>query len=186
MENKLICWDLEILNPISDTLGGWDAARRGDCGISALVLSDSETGRFHIYDQHTLDDAVDHLNSADLLIGYNSINFDSEVIFGVTGRYITAPQYDILDEIWKALESRKKGYKLDDVAHATIGRAKNSNGQFATALAQKQHWGRLFDYCLNDVHLTRGIFNHIQDMGWIKGADGQELYLEQPTIKDYA
>lgn len=186
MNTKLLCWDLEILDPVSDHIGGWDAARRGDCGISALVISDSNTGRYHIYDQHNLDEAVDHLNSADLLIGYNTLNFDCEVVFGVTGRYITVPQYDILAEIWKALHGRRKGYKLDDVAKATINMEKNSNGEFATALAAKGHWGKLFDYCLNDVHLTRELFNHIQDLGWIKGADGEEIQLEKPELKDYA
>ena len=185
--SRILCWDLEISEPVSDKLGGWEAAKRGDCGISALVISDSETGRYHIYDRHTLDEAVDHLNSADLLVGYNTVDFDSRVIFGVTGRYITVPQYDILLEIWNELHDRKKGYKLDQVAKATLGYGKSGNGEFATTLVKKKRWGDLFDYCLADVHLVQQLFDHIVDFGFIKGADGEKLHLNQPvTGKEYA
>lgn len=184
---RIVTWDLEIATPVSEQTGGWEAARRGDCGISALVLSDSETGRFHIYDSKTLDEAIDHLNIADLLVGYNTVDFDSGVLFGVTGRYITVPQYDILLEIWNELGGRIKGYKLDQVAQATLGIGKSGNGTFATTLVRQQRWGQLFDYCLNDVHLTQQLFNHVVDFGFIKGADGQEVRLNQPvTLKEYA
>lgn len=183
---KIISWDLEIRDPVSDTEGGWDAARNGNCGISALVLFDSETDRYHIYGSDTLDEAVDHLNSADLLVGYNTLNFDCNVLFGVTGRYITVPQYDILAEIWNELGVRRKGYKLDQVAQATIGIGKSGNGEFATALVAQNRWAELFDYCLGDVHLVRKLYDHIVDCGFIKGADGERLTLNKPVYPDYA
>ena len=168
-------------------MGGWEAAKQGDCGISALVISDSETGRYHLYDKHTLDDAVDHLNNADLLVGWNTYDFDSRVVFGVTGRYITVPQYDMLMEVWNELGTRKKGYKLDEVAKATIGHGKSGSGEFATTLVRKKRWGQLFNYCLTDVFLVQRLFNHVLDTGWLKGADGQEAHLNEPvTGKEYA
>ena len=183
---RTLCWDLEIHDTVSNTAGGWDTARQGGCGISALVISDSETGRYHIYDKNDLEEAVDHLNSADLLVGFNTINFDSAVVFGVTGRYITVPQYDILDEIWKATGKRVKGFKLDEVAQATLNMGKNGHGEFATSLVKKKRWGRLFDYCCNDVALVQHLYNHIIDTGWIKGASGEELHLEKPISREFA
>lgn len=183
---KILVWDLEIEKPVGEIEGGWDAVRQGAAGISALVIYDSETGRYHIYDKHDLLAAVDHLNTADLAVGFNSIAFDSEVVFGVTGEYIRCPQYDILHEIWKALPSRQTGFKLDDVAMRTIGAGKNSNGEFATALVKAGRWGRLFDYCLNDVHLTKELFNFIVQQGYVKAPDGSELYLQEPFPKEAA
>lgn len=184
---KILTFDLEIAKPIS-AAGGWDAARRGDCGISVLCIKDSETGRFYLFDEHTMDAAVDMLNSADLLVSFNGIDFDANVIFGVTGRYLTVPHYDILKEIWSALKCRKKGYKLDEVAQATIGMGKSGHGEFATTLAAQNRYAELHDYCIGDVHITAHLFDHIIDSGFIKGADGLELFLEKPLVgaKDYA
>lgn len=183
--HRIVCWDLEIEKPVDDFLDGWEAARRGDCGISALVLSDSETGRFHIYDKHTLDEALDHLNSADLLVGWNTINFDSHVLSGVTNRYITVRQYDMLQEAWHGVGFRQKGWKLGQVAERTLKLAKNGHGEFATALVARGAWGRLFDYCLNDVHLVRQLWNHVVDVGWLPDPEGNEIHLSLP-LEEYA
>lgn len=185
---RICCWDLEIHDPITNN-GGWEAAKRGECGISALVISDSETGRFHIYGKDTLDEAVDHLNAADLCVGFNTQDFDELVLYGVTGRYIQSARYDILQEIWRALPMREKGWKLDQVAEHTLGLNKNSNGEFATSLVAQGRWSELFDYCLNDVHLTRQIYNHIVDMGELKGGTGKTpktLAIPAPPFQEYA
>jgi len=181
---KILCWDLEILRPVGKN--GWDEARAGKNGISAVVISDSETGRFHIYDQHDLDAAVNHLNEGDLLVGYNTKSFDSEVIYGCTGRVVRGVHYDILDCIWNALPIRQKGWKLDEVATRTLNLGKSGGGEFATALAAKGHWGKLFDYCLNDVHLTKMLFNHIIDFGTLDGPNGEKLELPRPRFEEYA
>ncbi len=184
--SKILCWDLEIKTPVSDTEGGWEAARNGDCGISALVVSDSDTRRFHLYDEHTLDEAVDHLNSADLLVGFNTLEFDARVLWGVTGRYITIPQYDILSEIWNTIGVRTKGFKLNEIALATLNLEKSGKGDFAPTLVAQGRYAELFDYCLNDVHLVRELYNHIQDLGWIRGAGGRQIELDRPVFAEYA
>ena len=182
---KICCWDLEIHDPITHN-GGWEAAKRGECGISALVISDSETGRFHIYDKHTLDEAIDHLNSADLCVGFNTNDFDEQVLFGVTGRYLQGQRYDILQAIWKALPMREKGWKLDQVCQRTLEIGKNSNGAYATQLVAEEKWGTLFDYCLNDVHLVKLLYNHIVDFGNLTSPNGHKLALSAPPLQEYA
>lgn len=182
---RICCWDLEIHDPIT-AHGGWEAAKRGDCGISALVISDSETGRFHIYDKFTLDEAIDHLNSADLAVGFNTNDFDEEVLRGVTSRYLQCARYDILQTIWNELPMRQKGWKLDQVCQRTLEIGKNSNGDFATTLVAKGHWGQLFDYCLNDVHLVKQLYNFIVDFGYLVGPNGEKLPLPAPPIQEYA
>lgn len=185
---RILTFDLEIARPVSSA-GGWDAARRGDCGISVLCIKDSETNRYHLFDERTLDAGIDMLNGADLLVSFNGIDFDANVIFGVSGRYLTVPHYDILREIWSALKGRKRGYKLDEVAQATIGMGKSGHGEYATTLFAEGRFAELHDYCIGDVHITAHLFDHIVDSGFIKGADGTELFLEKPLlngVKDYA
>ena len=181
--HRIVCWDLEIATPVEEQLDGWEAARRGDCGISALVLSDSETGRFHIYDKHTVLDGLAHLNSADLLVGWNTLDFDSRVIQGVTGEYITVVQYDMLQAAWRGVGFRQKGWKLTQVAERALGLTKNGHGEYATALAARGAWGSLFDYCLNDVHLVRQLYNKVVEQGWLPDPEGNEIHLDVPIAE---
>jgi hypothetical protein len=182
---KILTFDLEIEKPVSSAPGGWEAARNGECGISVICVSDSETG-YYFYDKNDLDEAVDHLNSGDLLVSWNGIAFDAQVIFGCTGRYLMSAHYDLLAETYKSLKERRKGYKLDQVARATLGIGKRGNGEFATALVAKKRWGRLFTYCAGDVHCTRALYNHVVDLGWLKGGDNFEVFLEKPPVMEFA
>ena len=183
--SRVLTWDLEIRHPVHQ-VGGWHSVRNGEAGVSILVIKDTETGRPHFYDDHNLDAALAHLNSADLLIGYNSIDFDTSVVQSITGECIIAPQYDILASIWSALPSRHKGYKLTEVAERTLGRGKSGNGAFATTLVAEGRWADLVDYCANDVYLTAALYNHVIDKGWVLTPDGSELWLPEPPLKEHA
>lgn len=149
--------------------------------MSALVISDSQTERMHLYDKHTLEGAVAHLNMGDLLVGFNSSNFDTPCIEGVTGLRVERPQYDILAEVYRALGHREKGYSLDAIAGRTLGFHKSGDGASAPELAARGRWAELFDYCMNDVHLTRSIYNHIVDLGYIVDINGERLSLPAPS-----
>lgn len=184
---RILTWDLELRKPVDSLMGGWEAARAGEAGISALIIKDTETGRYHIYDDKRLDQAVDHLNEGELLVGFNSSDFDQGVLTGITGRQLTTPHYDILAEIWKSLGGhRQKGYKLDDVCQRTIKRGKSGAGRYATTLASLGLWGELFDYCLGDVHITAELFNHIVDHGWVAGPNDEKLDLAAPPTEEHA
>ena len=182
---RILTWDLEIRDPVSDQYDGWEAARRGDCGISVLAVKDSDSGRIHVYDEQTLDDAMDHLNAADLLVGYNSTGFDQQVIQGISNRYITVPQYDILVNIYRAIGRRQSGWRLGDVARRTIGLEKSQDGVTAPKLVKQGRWAELFDYCMQDVFVTAQLFNHIVDFGHLIAPDGAKLAIDAGT-KDYA
>src|SRR5262245_41926483 len=81
----VITWDLEIAIPVEEVPGGWEAVRRGAAGISCVCLFDTDTGRSHTYDSQGLVECMDHLNSADVLVGFNTIGFDTPVIESITG-----------------------------------------------------------------------------------------------------
>lgn len=178
---RICIFDIEIEKPVEEVEGGWAAARMGACGCSAVVIFDSDTQRYHIYDKHTIGAAIDHLNSADMIVSFNGLNFDVPCLEGITGYSINAAHYDILDQVWKALgHKRFKGWGLGKIAFRTLGLAKTDTGEHAPELCRQNRWGELFDYCTNDVHLTRMLFNQIIEEGFIIGPDGEELYLAQP------
>lgn len=190
----IICWDLEVLTPVTS----WESARAGGSGCSCVVLSSSETGRLHLYtpavkqqngrlvaDYLPLDEVVDHLNQADLLVGWNTTGFDTEVLENLLDRQISAPQYDILAAVWESLGHREKGWKLGDVALRTLGLDKNGSGASAPELAHRGEWGKLLDYCSNDVYLVQQLWNHIVDNRCLPAPDGGTVRLT-PPYEDYA
>lgn len=177
--SKILIFDIEIAKPI-EAVGGWEGAKKGLAGISSAVVWDSDTQRYHLYDANTLDELVAHLNSGDLIVGWNSRDFDIPCIEGVTGQKITAWGYDMLQEIWAAIGRFYKGYKLGDVCYRTLGLEKSGNGESAPHLAATGQWAKLFDYNLNDVHLTKSLYNHVVNEGFIIDVDGEPLHLECP------
>lgn len=177
---RAIVWDVEIATSPDECINGWEGARRGECGISCVALHDSQSGRLHVYDEHDLETCVDHLNEADLLIGFNTIEFDTPALQGASDLDIEPEQYDILHEIWRALGHREKGFKLDDICQRLKLGQKNSNGAFATQLYRDGNFGRLFDYCMNDVHLTKMLSNYIDVHGFITDSHANILHLRTP------
>jgi hypothetical protein len=171
----IIVWDLEIAKPIKNN--DWNAAKRGENGISSLVLYDNDTERYHLYDDYTLDACAEHLNSADLLVGFNSAEFDAPCFSGYTGIPLEPPHYDILQAIWETLGTRKSGYKLGQLCERMFNEGKSGNGESAPRLYAEGRMGELFDYNLNDVYLTRKLFNHIVDTGEVLAPNGKPLKL---------
>lgn len=179
---RVIVFDIEIAKRVEDVPGGWNAARQGECGVSCVCLYDNQTNRYHVYDQHTIQQCIDHLNTADLLVSFNGIGFDIPALEGYAGAAITVENhYDILAEIWKAAGRKVKGYRLGDVGQRTVGLEKSDTGTHAPELYARGRWGELVDYCINDVHLTKELFNHIVEHGFVISPDEEEFFIEKPA-----
>lgn len=171
---RILFFDLETrlhasdLHPF-DRDAGWAALRSGKGGISAIAIYDTKMGWPYLYDDHSIEAAVMHLESADAVVGFASKSFDVPVIEGIIGRKLAIPfHYDILEEMTSTYAAwggkRSKGdFTLDNVCKRTLGRGKIEHGSHAKALATEGRWGQLFNYCLDDVHLTYDLFNYIRD-----------------------
>lgn len=106
-----------------------------------------------------------------LLVGFNNIRFDNAVIAATKeiGLAIAEERcYDILREVWAATGlgpdfDRKThgGYGLDAMCATNFGSKKSGNGALAPVLWQKGQIGEVIDYCLNDVRLTKQLFDKI-------------------------
>ena len=185
-----VVFDIETRKLAQDLPGGWPALKRGEGGISAVVAWSSLTGRPHIFDANTLADCGSFLEMHDCVIGYNSVGFDIPVLTGVLERDLAFPFHlDLLQVIWDSFppyETRfQKGYKLTEVCRRTLGIEKTGEGALAPELADKGLWGELFDYCLNDVHITRQLARFVQDHGYILNKSDDRMELKLPDwVKD--
>lgn len=188
---RIVFFDLETrkhaidLRP-DDEQAGWDALRRGEGGVSALVIYDTQTEWLYMYDDHSIEAAARHLEAADVVVGYCSDKFDRPVVEGILGRTLRLRyHYDIYTEIARANAHKgivgvKGDLTLDTVCRRNLGRGKIEHGSNAKDLALKGEWGRLYNYCGDDVHLTRDLFRHICLRGGCTNINRSFLSLEIP------
>ena len=187
VEKRVITVDIEIAKPVESHPDKWAGAMRGECGISSMVLFDTATMRYHVYMPEiciengvvavegldNLHVGLKHLNEADIIVGWNNTGFDRRVIESLLGK-IDPIDYDLLTHIWKA-RGREKGWSLGPTAQRTLGINKTESGAHAPDLFQSGKIGRLVDYNISDVYITRMLVNHVVDGGHLIAPDGSEV-----------
>ena len=189
----IVVYDIENAKPAKDNPNrargevSWDEARVGGAGISAVVVWDSLTRRPHLYDKHTVLACIEHLNNADLCVGWNSLNFDKTALEGFTQHAITSDQLDVRQYIIDAVGDKyARGYRLGEVTARTLNLYKNGEGTGAPELARQGRFAELFDYNLNDVWLTRALHNHIAEHRYVVTPDGKKLTIRRYPTKEMA
>ena len=122
--------------------------------MSLGVTYSTASGDYRIYGEKRVNELVDQLLKADLVIGFNIINFDYEVLMGYTILDLKdhVPTLDLLVEI-----ERKLGHKLalDVLAQATIGAGKSGDGLEAIRWWREGRLLEIAEYCCIDVKVTR-------------------------------
>jgi DEAD/DEAH box helicase domain-containing protein len=123
-------------------------------GMSIGVTFSTRLGEYRIYTEKNVQALVEQLIRADLVIGFNVINFDYEVLMGYT--ILDLPHQcrtlDLLVEIEKLL-----GHKLslEAVATATLGVGKTGDGLDAIRWWREGRLAEIAEYCCFDVKCTR-------------------------------
>ena len=121
------------------------------------VVYDSFKKEFFSYTEDKVDDLIDHLEKADLVVGFNIRKFDYSVLSAYTNKNLKKelPTFDILEDVYKRLGFR---LGLDHLAHETIGTGKSADGLMAVEWFRNREMKKLTDYCRQDVVATRDLF----------------------------
>ncbi len=152
---KKIVLDLETQKSF-DEVGG--RGKNHLLKISVCGIYDYSTDRYQVFREHELARLSPLLQTADLIIGYNIKDFDFEVLQPYLNFNIyEVPYLDLLQEIDKVLGHR---IKLEDVAQATLGAGKSGSGKEALLYFKNGRWDLLEKYCLDDVKITRQIYDY--------------------------
>jgi len=83
----------------------------------------------------------------------------------------------------EALEKFKKQeifdgtLSLDSIAFSTLGRGKTGHGAHAPELIAKKKWAEVFAYNLQDVRLTKELFEFIKKYHYILDGKGRKIIL---------
>lgn len=177
--------DVEIQKTIEETPGGWDATDK--LGVACAVVYEFTTDRFRVYGPEDVPALRERLLKADRVTGYNVEKFDFPVIWGLPGRErvheLKPKTNDLLLRIWRSLglsddtfSDAHKGWGLDVVAKGTLGAGKIGYGGDAPKWFQAGQWGKLVNYCADDVALERDLAAFIDRFGYvINGKTGRVL-----------
>ena len=156
MARDIVYFDLETQRTANDA-GGWD--KKHEMRVSIAVTYSTALGEYRIFEEKDVDALVDQLVKADLVVGFNVINFDYEVLsrYTVLDLAHTARTLDLLVEIEKVLGHR---LSLDSVASATLGVGKTGDGLDAIRWWREGRLLEIAEYCCFDVKCTKLVHEH--------------------------
>jgi DEAD/DEAH box helicase domain-containing protein len=147
---NIVYFDLETQKS-ADEVGGWDKIR--DMRMSIGVTYSTARGGYEIYGENRVDQLIRELQRADLVVGFNNLRFDYEVLHGYTIFDLSQiPTLDMLVELQKTLQHR---LSLDSIAAATLGLEKTSEGLQAIEWFRQGKMLEIAEYCCFDVKLTK-------------------------------
>jgi DEAD/DEAH box helicase domain-containing protein len=128
-----------------------------------------ETDTYESFLEHELPQLWPKLERADRIIGYNTKGFDYPVMNNYYAGDVAAfPSLDLLEEIYKTLGFR---LKLDAVATASVGAGKTGSGLQAIEYFKKGEIDKLRKYCLDDVRITKEVYEFGKKNGFINYMD---------------
>lgn len=167
MSRDIVYFDLETQRTAND-VGGW--GNKHKMGMSIGCTYSTKTGQYHIYDESSVQELIQQLRLADVVIGFNHVGFDYGVLMGYTILELSESlaSFDLLIDIEKRIGHR---IKLESIASATLGVGKTAEGLDAIRWWQQ---GRLLDiaeYCCYDVKVTKCVHEFGVQHGYIKYLD---------------
>jgi hypothetical protein len=147
---NIVYFDLETQKS-AEEVGGWDkiSAMRMSVGVTYSTAR----ADYCIYGEREVEDLIRELQRADLVVGFNVLRFDYEVLHGYTPMDLTqVPTLDMLVHLAERLQHR---LSLDSIASATFGLEKTAEGLQAIRWFKEGKLGEIAEYCCYDVKLTR-------------------------------
>ena len=162
----MLIYDIEIVKAIPDRnkpsepgieyCAGWDD--HANMGVSVIGAYDFVEDRYRVFTEGTFGDFA-ALAEERILIGFNSVHFDDRVL-AANGINVTT-EWDLLQELWVSAGLGRQfqypshaGFSLDATAKANGLGSKTGWGGSAPIDWQRGEYGRVIDYCLQDVRLT--------------------------------
>lgn len=202
MTLSAIIYDCEIIKCIHPRDGirndglaycdGWHD--HANMGISVIGAYDYVTGQLKAYiDSEMVPDLPDCsvfgdfeylANERDHVIGFNSLGFDDQLCKANDIEVSTT--YDLLCEVRIATGQpptytkgkTRAGYNLDALAKANLGAMKTGHGALAPQLWQQGKYHEVIRYCLNDVWLTKRLFDKRRQL--VDPTNGESICLRSP------
>jgi DEAD/DEAH box helicase domain-containing protein len=134
-------------------------------GLSVAVVHTEQDG-FLTFTEDRVADLVSVLKKAGLVVGFNHLRFDYEVLRAYTTENLrTLPNLDMLVHVQAALGHR---LSLDHLATFTLGEHKSGKGTDAVKWFREGRMDLLESYCREDVRITRDLYRFGLSHGFLR------------------
>jgi len=152
---NLVFFDLETQKS-ADEVGGWGNIR--EMRMSVGVTYNTANQEYNIYGEPQVDHLLTELQRADLVVGFNHVKFDYEVLHHYTVFDLRQiPSLDLMIDLQKKLQHR---LSLDAVASATLGVEKTAEGLQAIKWFREGKLMEIAEYCCFDVKITKMVYDY--------------------------
>lgn len=154
--------DIETKQLVQD-VGGWDHIDK--LGISVACVYDSKTDAFKSYLEKDLPELIELCRDR-LIVGYNIRGFDLPVMVPYGLEMEGLDVFDIMYDVETL--TRQRFLKLEYLARGTLGEGKSADGLMAVEWYKSGQIQKIIDYCLQDVKVTRDVFQFGRQNGFIR------------------
>ncbi|MCA1990179.1 MAG: ribonuclease H-like domain-containing protein, partial [Desulfarculus sp.] len=159
---RTVVFDLETQR-LAAEVGGWNNTHL--MRVSVAVAHDSATDEFLVFGEREAGQLIALLERAELVVGFNCKRFDYGVLSAYTARDLTRlPTLDLMEDVTACLGHR---LSLQALGEATLNAQKSADGLQAVAWWREGNLADLTAYCRQDVALTRDLFRHGQEHGYL-------------------
>lgn len=135
-------------------------------GISVIGVYDFVENKYRVFLEDNLNELQELIEKREFCIGFNNENFDNKLLVAHSINIPEEKSFDLLKAI-KEVTGTFKGLGLGAICEANFTTSKNGDGAFAPILWQQKQYGKVIDYCLNDVTMTLKILNQIIEIGYL-------------------
>lgn len=178
LDGRAVFFDLETQRLFQDVGGRHHLDR---LGVAAAVTYSEADGGFRSYLEADVPELIERLLRAPLVVGFNILRFDYEVLAGYSAeaeRLYRVPTLDLMLELQEQLSWRPS---LDGVAQATLGLAKGGTGLDAVRYFREGRLDDVVRYCRQDVEITRKLFEFGLREGFLQVIDRQGQAVRVPA-----
>jgi DEAD/DEAH box helicase domain-containing protein len=186
---NIVVYDTEIKNEIDGEKITW--AQHNKMGLSVAALHDYRDGDTKVYFEEDAAELADRLNTADLVVGFNTPPFDNKLVkaYAPNLKENEIKNYCLLHQSrlatgWTEKQRFPSNMTLDHHLIATFGPqfAKTDHGSQAPKMYPAGQIGKLVSYCIADMRREKMLFEHVVQHGWVKTEAHGLKYLDLTPI----
>lgn len=181
-----LVFDIETKNFFTDPNVGWN--NYGALEISAVGIYSYLDDKYLCFEEGELDEASKFFRRAERLVGFSMNRYDIPVLHAYFMRSQISrdidlwekERVDLLQEIEMATGGR---VSLNKLAEANLGEMKTGTGAQAIELYREGRIEDLKKYCLQDVKLTKDIYDLYSNQGFLMVPDKKTGEVRKVELK---